>query len=818
MPDPRNTLPQSTYRLQLTPDFGFEAAAAHLDYMSALGISHLHSSPCLQADAGSTHGYDVVDQGRPNVELGGCTGLKELCVTLAARGLGYVLDIVPNHMAVNTPQNRLWWNVLKHGPRSTYASFFDIDWDPPDEDLKGRILLPILGADLATVLREGTLRRDTWNGEPVLRYYDQVMPLCPESVDAGRGDDIREMQALIDQQHYLPACWKEAATRINYRRFFALNSLAGIRVEEEPVFQATHRTVLAWVAEGSVDGLRIDHPDGLRDPLGYLRHLVSQAPSAWVVVEKILDLDEALPSDWPVAGTTGYDFLNHVSGLFVDPEGEGPLTRLYHAFTGEFNTYEEVLYQKKHAFLDAAFGAETRKLGQLLAAVTGNMSTEAHDVLGAVIAAFPVYRTYARDVDARIGADDRNRILLSIDAARKRLSPSAHPILLALQRVLLDGLQSPAAIEFRMRFQQLCAPVMAKGGEDTALYCFNRLISLNEVGGNPGTFGIGPERFHAFCSRIQQDWPRTMTTTATHDTKRGEDTRLRIHALSEIPDTWRAAVERWFAWNSSLKRADGPDRNTEYFLYQTLVGTWPIEPERLIRYMEKAIREAKVHTNWETPLAEYEETVSGFVNSLLASKVFIDDLERFLGPVVRAARISSLAQTLLKCAAPGVPDIYQGTELWDLNLVDPDNRRPVDFELRSKRLQALDVLPLDDLCDHMDEGLPKMWVLRQTLRLRRDRPGLFGAEASYIPLYAEGAMAHHLVAFARGRELICLVPRLVLRRGWVWDDTDIELPRGPWENVMTSERVEGGRRRVADLLQRFPVALLVRASPKESPA
>lgn len=824
MTDRKHT-PQSTYRLQLTPDFGFKAAAAQLDYLSALGISHLHSSPCLQAAAGSTHGYDVVDPGQPNTELGGAAGRKALCAALAARRLGLVLDIVPNHMAVNTPQNRWWWDVLKHGQQSAYASFFDIDWDPPDPVLKGRVLLPILGEDLATVLREGTLRRDTWNDEPVLRYYDHIMPLCPESVaDAGDGHDAGALQKLVDQQHYLPACWKAASSRINYRRFFAINSLAGIRVKEERVFRATHQTVLGWVADGSVDGLRIDHPDGLRDPTGYLRQLVDSAPAAWIVVEKILELDEALPSDWPVAGTTGYDFLNHVSGLFVDPDGEAPLTSLYEAFTGESSAYDEMVYQKKHAILDTAFGAETRKLVQLLAAATGgtpaaDLVTDpaaTGDVLRAVIAAFPVYRTYAGEANERMGADDRRHVLTAIEAAASRLGPSARPLLDALQDLLLGEVQSPPAIEFRMRFQQLCAPAMAKGAEDTALYCFNRLISLNEVGGQPGDFGIGPERFHAFCSRIQRDWPQTMTTTATHDTKRGEDTRLRIHALSEMPDAWRAAVERWSTLNAPLRRAAGPDRNTEYFIYQTLVGTWPIEAERLLPYMEKAAREAKVHTNWETPNADYEEALRGFVHDLLSSKAFIDDLEHFLVPVVRAAAISSLAQTLLKCAAPGVPDIYQGTELWDLSLVDPDNRRPVDFALRAKQLQALDTMPVDALGDHMDAGLPKLWVLRQALRLRRARPGLFGPDADYRPLVAEGAKARHVVAFARGADLVCLVPRLVLKRGAAWDDTLLALPHGPWENVMTGAREEGGTRRVADLLQRFPVALLVRPLEQES--
>ncbi len=543
------------------------------------------------------------------------------------------------------------------------------------------------------------------------------------------------------------------------------------------------------------------------------------------MVEKILEPGELLRESWPVQGTTGYDFLNLAGGLFVDPMGKEPLTDLYTELAGESPAWEDLVREKKLLVLSELLASDVNRLAEVFLQVCESHRRfrdytrfELRQAIREVVACFPVYRTYVRAEAGQVSAADERYVEEAIEAARAR-RPDLDPELLDFFRDLLllrhrgdEAREARAAeTELVMRFQQLTGPAMAKGVEDTAFYNFHRLVSLNEVGGSPGVFGVSLEEFHRACAENQRRWPAAMLATSTHDTKRSEDVRARISLLSEIPDRWGETVRRWFERNEKHRRNGWPDRNAEYLLYQTLVGAWPLSVERAAAYMEKATREAKVHTAWTRVNAEYEEAVREFVQRLLEDRDFIADLEAFVAPLVEPARICSLAQTLLKIAAPGVPDFYQGSEIWDLSLVDPDNRRPVDYELRRRLLEDLKRgMTPEEILARMDEGLPKLWVIRQGLHLRRRRPELFGRQADYQPLRAAGPRADHAVAFARGGGVAVVVPRLVIRLGGNWDGTAVDLPPGRWRDELTGEEAAGGRRSVADLLARFPVALLSR--------
>ena len=632
------------------------------------------------------------------------------------------------------------------------------------------------------------------------------------------------MDALLQRQHYRLAYWRLADREINYRRFFTIETLVGIRVEERAVFDHTHRLVLRWLRHGDIDALRVDHVDGLRDPLTYLQRLRHGAGDAWIVVEKILEEGEALPEAWPVQGTTGYDFLNEVAGLFVDPNGERPLTALYREFTGEKVPYREIVHRCKVDVIVGSFGGELDQLVARLMAASRRRRRyrdvsrqEARAALIELIAALPVYRTYmrgetgARGVAAAVtGANEADTAVIegALAEARRRRPNLDERLWEFLRQVLLEG-DDANETEFTMRFQQLTSAAMAKGVEDTAYYVFHRLVSLNEVGGDPERFGVSPEAFHGFCRRLQERWPETLLTTSTHDTKRGEDVRARINLLSEIPGRWREAVWRWFEMNDPFRRDGMPDRNTEYLLYQTLVGAWPIDEERLQAYALKAAREAKQHTAWTRPNPAYEEALAAWINRVLQNGAFVADLEAFLAPLIEPARMNGLAQTLIKHVAPGVPDLYQGTELWDLSLVDPDNRRPVDYDRRRAMLEELERMSLEDALARSDEGFPKMLVIRRALQVRRLHPECFGAEGAYRELAADGERAAHVVAFARGDGVVAIVPRLVIGLAGRWGDTALELPPGRWANAFTGEEASGAVR-LEEVLRRFPVALLTR--------
>jgi (1->4)-alpha-D-glucan 1-alpha-D-glucosylmutase len=884
--------PRATYRIQLHAGFGFDDAAAIAPYLRDLGVTHVYCSPYLQAAAGSTHGYDVIDPSRVNEELGGEAGHARFCSALGEAGLGQVLDIVPNHMSIDPKggeqRNVWWWDVLENGPASRYAAYFDVDWDSPQARLRNVVLLPILGDHYGRVLEAGELVLVRLGGAFEIHYHEHRMPVAPRSLDtllaeaarrcgspdlafladalgrlpiatatdresvairhrdkevlrgqlarlAGEKPEVAaavdaevarvnadpdRLDGLLERQNYRPAFWRTAGRELDYRRFFDVHTLVGLRTEDERVFSDTHARILDWVASGVLDGLRVDHPDGLYDPEGYFERLRQRAPGAWIVAEKILEPGEALPTDWPVAGTTGYDFLNRVNGLFVDPAGEGALSELWAEISGETLAWPEVVHEKKHLVLEQLLASDVNRLAEVFLAVCERHRRhrdytrfELRLALAEVAACFPVYRTYVRAGEGQAGEEDVRSIEAAIAAARLWRSDLPGDLFDFLRDLLTLTVEGEVEGELAMRFQQLTSPTMAKGLEDTAFYTFLRLLSLNEVGGDPGRFGVSPEEFHGACLETQESWPETMLATSTHDTKRSEDVRARLDLLSEIPREWAAAVGRWRRANERHWRGYPPDPSAEYLLYQTLMGAWPIDGERLGSYLEKALREAKRKTSWTRPDAEYEAAVRGFAESLLGDPTFTADLEAFVAPLIVPGRVNALAQVLLKLTAPGVPDLYQGSELWDLSLVDPDNRRPVDYDLRRRRLAELQDDPAPEaILARADSGLPKLWLVRQALHLRRRRPELFGRGSTYRPLPAHGPQAGHAVAFTRGEAIGVVVPRLVLGWGGDWQEAAIALPPGDWRNELTGEEVGGGEQPVAGLLSRFPVALLARRS------
>jgi (1->4)-alpha-D-glucan 1-alpha-D-glucosylmutase len=830
--------PMATYRVQLHAEFGFDAAAAVVPYLRAIGVTHLYSSPCLEAAPDSLHGYDVVDPSRVSTALGGAAAHGRLGRALQEHGLGQLLDIVPNHMAIRR-ENPWWWDVLEHGPASRYASYFDVDWSAPERSRDDVVLLPVLDDHYGRVLEAGRIRLVRDGQSLRIVYEDHVFPVRPGSLEelvpaGGAGGDHTvpdeaierinadpdRLDALLGRQHYRLAYWRLASRELDYRRFFDVSSLIALRVEREEVFHAVHATVLDWLASGAIDGLRIDHIDGLYDPLAYLARLAACAPQAWIVVEKILEAGERLPKRWPVAGTTGYDFMNVAGGLFVDSRAESSLTALYAGLTGEPTDFAELRHDKKSLVLDALLGADLNRLTTLLERIAARhrrfrdfTRRELADVLRGAAAAFPVYRSYVRRAREReVSADDERHVTEAIKSAQRRC-PDPDPELFDFVRdILLLRYDGDAETELAMRFQQLTGPVMAKGVEDTAFYCYNRFVALNEVGGSPERFGVTLDAFHDWARTTACRYPQALLATSTHDTKRSEDVRMRLALLSEIPKEWSCAVREWFDLNAGHWCGTRPDRNAEYLLYQTLVGAWPIAVERVRAYMQKAVREAKQRTSWTRPDEAYERALASFIDAVTADQRFTAALDAFVAPMVAPGRVNSLAFTLLKLTAPGVPDIYQGTELWDFSLVDPDNRRPVDYALRARLLGELDTLTPAEIVARADDGLPKLWLIREALALRRRQPEAFGTGAGYGPLEAEGAVREHVVAYLRAGQVAAVAPRLpiTLARAGGWRDTAIALPPGRWRNVLGATSVGDGRVGLAELLAPFPVALLIR--------
>ena len=779
------------------PGFGFDDAARVVPYLADLGVTHLYCSPYLQAAPGSTHGYDVVDHGRLNPELGGAEAFGRMVAACREAGLGIVLDVVPNHMAVSEPesQNAAWWSLLRDGRGSPYASWFDVDWDSADNP--GKVLVPVLGAPLGEVLGDLELLEDR------IRYYDHEVPIAPGTRVEG------DVLATLERQHYRLCHWRVAGEELNYRRFFDVTTLAGVRVEVPEVFDATHELVLQQVRDGVLDGLRIDHPDGLADPGGYLARLAEATDGSWVVVEKILEPGERLSDDWATAGTTGYDALNRVTGLFVDPAGERPLTDLWTSLTGDASSYAQVVARTKRLVLGEVLSAEVNRLVELGLQVCRTEPTlrdttrrALREALVEVLASFGVYRAYLPPAGP---ADDvaRGHVEHAVRQAAAARPSRAAQIALVGRLALAEGPPGPAAQEFVTRFQQTCGPVMAKGVEDTAFYRYLRLTALNEVGGDPGQFGTSTQEFHEACAEAQRSWPLSMTTLSTHDTKRSEDVRARLVLLSQCPVEWGDAVTRWSAAAATHRSAEGPDPATEQLVWQTLVGAWPLTADRAVAYVEKATREAKAQTSWTDPAPQFDEAVAAFVRGVLGDASITEQVAAFVDALRPAWHATVLAQKAVQLTMPGVADVYQGTELPDLSLVDPDNRRPVDYDARRALLARL-----GGSAPEVDEsGAAKMHVVATLLRLRRDRPELFLADSSYEPL-AAGARA---VAFLRGGSVATVAPvrALALERTG-WGDDAVALPRGRWRDVLSGAEHDGGEVRLAALLTALPVAVLLR--------
>jgi (1->4)-alpha-D-glucan 1-alpha-D-glucosylmutase len=784
---------RATYRVQLDSAFDLDAATNLVSYLAELGISHLYCSPYLQAAPGSTHGYDVVDHTSVNAELGGMDALERLAKELERCGMGHILDVVPNHMAIGGRASRWWWDVLKNGPDSSYARFFDIDWDPPDRRLRGKILVPVLADHYGRVLEAGELALvetggeiDSINSEPAL------------------------LHGILENQHYRLAYWR-TDLELNYRRFFDINELVALRMEESEVFEHVHKLALDLIERDLLDGLRIDHVDGLRNPSVYLRDLRRRAPDAFIVVEKILGPDEEIP-DWPVQGTTGYAFLNRVAGPFVDPDGDKPLTDFYTTFTGEISDLNELRFEIKLKVMDELLASDVERLVALLSEVCErhprHRDYTRHDLraaVRAVVAELDVYRTYV-DADAHaVRSDDVHRIDAAVTAAQARRGDIDVDLFEFLAGLLLARHEGGPEAEFTMRWQQTTGAVMAKAVEDTLFYNYNRLIALNEVGGDPGRWGLSVDGFHDANRRAADIWPRSLVATSTHDTKRSEDVRARLLLLTEIPHRWAEAVRSWAAHNERHKQSGWPDRNTEYLFYQTLVGAHPLDVERAVAYMQKSAKEAKRFTSWTAPDPDYDKILEEFVRAVVGDPVFAGTLDDFVAPLIEPGRVNSLAMVLLKLTCPGIPDTYQGTEVWDLSLVDPDNRRPMDYGTRRSLLSFVSGASVDEVVARSGEGASKLLVMHRALDLRRRRPEVFEG-TSYEPLPAAGPGADRVIAFERGGRAAVVVPRLVMSER---APAAVHLPSGGWRNVFTSEHWTA-EVSAADLLARFPVALLER--------
>ena len=918
--------PRATYRLQFTPDFGFDAAAGLAPYLARLGVSHLYASPYLKARPGSTHGYDITDHNVFNPELGGPKGFARMSGALKAAGLKQILDFVPNHMGVGGADNPFWLDVLEWGQDSAYAGWFDIDWDSDQPYLHDKLLVPILGGQYGVEIVEGklALKFDAATGSFAVWAYDtHMLPICPVNYGEILGDDdetldhigdgfsglpawrpqvlrraeslkadlvnaVRErpalgeaiaaavarfngtpgdarswtrLDALIGKQSWRAAQFRTAADDINYRRFFNINDLAGLRMELPAVFDHAHRLVATMLRDGTIDGLRIDHIDGLLDPKGYLERLRARAPnregrSPYLVVEKILGPHEPLRADWPVDGTTGYEVTNQLLAVMVDPGAEASFSRIYGDFAGDLEIFSKILRTSKKRIMDNEMSSELNSLAREITRIarrnprtsdfTRNLLRRA---LREVVANFPVYRTYI-DFDGVPTEEDRRSLDTAIAAARRTetaIDGSVFTFLYALLSGDLvagpkSGLSRNAVLHAAMRFQQYTGPVTAKGLEDTAFYRFNRFIALNEVGGHPTAFGRPLAAFHDANAERARHWPHSMLTTSTHDTKRGEDTRARLAALSEFPDDWAEAVNRWgHILSPAPAEADPdrqPDRNDEYALLQLVVGTCPVEllaerrdPDALATYVErlkgamtKAMREAKVHSTWADPNEVYESAALAFIDRMLTgekAEAFWAAALPFIERMARLGAQNSVVQTVLKLTIPGVPDIYQGCELWDFSMVDPDNRRPVDFEARSTALETvLADLALDPAgtfatyAESWRDGRVKLAATAVLLGLRRDHAALF-ADGSYEPLPGSGPEADSLCAFRRqaGEDAIVVaVARFPGRRDGRGFEagTALALPEGRWVDALTGTRFDGGATPARALFAVLPAAVLVR--------
>jgi len=925
--------PTATYRMQFSPSFGFQDAKPVIAYLADLGISDLYASPIFKAVKGSSHGYDVVDPNSLNPELGNLPDLEALAAELKKHTMGWLQDIVPNHMAIDS-DNQMLMDVLENGSNSRYVPFFDVDWDHPAASLNKRILAPFLGRFYGECLEEGEIALQYGlNGFKSI-YYNYAFPLRIESysdlfnnlaplkkkltddnpdfitfrgilyalkmlssnhepeersiqiqmihrilwelytsnaairafIDGtlrsfngkrGKPESFNALDSLLAQQIFRFSFWKVAAEEINYRRFFCINGLISLKIEDEYVLNHTHSLIFDLIGRGLVTGLRIDHVDGLYDPANYLQKLRERAPHTYIIVEKILDPAEDLPQSWPLQGTTGYDFINSVNGLFCQQKNEQAFSKIYSSISGLKDTYAQVVRTNKKIILQEDMASDVHNLALLLKKIS---SRDRHGsditlnalqrVLTEVLAVFPVYRTYISDVV--VSETDRKTIVDALNKARANFPALLHGFTFVRRFLLLDfpdyvqEEEKQEWLHFAMRFQQFSGPVMAKGVEDTTHYVYNRLLSLNEVGGRPDRFGCSLAEFHAFNAKRKKFWPDTLSATATHDTKRGEDARARINVLSEMPAEWQKKLRTWIRGNRGKKmRIAGlavPDSNDEYFLYQTLIGAFPFANaeypefiERMKRYIVKAVREAKIHTAWLQPDTAYEDAYLSFVEQILVpseNNAFLKEFIPFCRRVAHFGIFNSLSQTLIKITSPGVPDFYQGAELWDLSLVDPDNRRPVDFARRRALLASIrtqEAADIDRLVQSLlttrEDGAIKLFLIYRALKAKQAHRALFHSGA-YLPLESTGKFSNHVIAFAWRHQrqwALVMAPRFLshlISEGdfplgkEVWQETRVILPHGTpavWRNMLTDEEILSGENAlpVGDILFRFPVALLI---------
>ena len=950
---PRSSPISATYRLQFNKDFTFQAATHLLDYLFDLGVTHVYASPIFRSRPGSTHGYDVIDPTRLNPEIGSEADFSLFQEELRKRGMGLVLDVVPNHMSASS-ENAWWMDVLENGPASAYASYFDIDWHPPSRNLDGKILLPVLGKPFGEVLEEQELKVVFLEGRLYVQYFESLFPLAPKSYARvlGRGiaklkenlgedspiyqeysgivaamvsltapepawpevigekrpqfEALRErlkqavaagkdvqqffeanlaefagkrkqpssfalLERLLAEQFYVLTYWQNVNEEINYRRFFTITDLVGVRVEDPLVFDATHTLVKRLVEQPAVDALRIDHIDGLRDPLAYLNRLKEQLivpqqtanpKQVSIFVEKILARKEQLPPDWPAAGTTGYEFLNALNSFFIDPRGTRRIEDVYFGFIGKKPVYEDLLYQKKKLVMATLLGVEMRSLGHQLSLLADSdryardlSRTDLTQALVETTAYLPMYRTYIRNLE--LSSRDRSVIEQAILEAQERkfyLKAAnfdfVRDVLLLRNRVHLLPEQREARISFVMRWQQFTGPIMAKAFEDTFLYVYNPLISLNDVGGDPRPSAAASADFPAFAKTRVKRWPDSLNATTTHDTKRSEDVRARINVLSEIPKDWKLHLDRWSRLNAkharSVKGQRVPDRNDEIFLYQTLLGAWPLENDncaqfvtRLQDYAIKATREAMVHTRWTVPNHAHENGVKGFVASILKcgrENAFLRDFIEFQDRIAYYGMLNGLSQTLLKIFSPGIPDFYQGSELWDLRLVDPDNRQPVDFSKRNAMLESIrdanasgaGLSLVNELVKNWRDGRIKLYLIWKALNFRREHRTLFD-RGDFESVEVLGARKRNVAAFLRRyrrEQVLVIVPHWLAGTSYAadqngfWGNTSIRLTGSLpkcWTNVLTDEEVQViGKMNlhlsVAQLLKNFPVALLTESN------
>jgi len=927
-------IPVATYRLQFNPDFGFEQAKKIVDYLDQLGIADIYASPIFKARSGSQHGYDVVDQTQINPELGGRGDFESLVEELQDRGMGWLQDIVPNHMAYDG-ENQYLMDVLEHGPESEYIDYFDIEWEHSYDDIQGKVLAPMLGDFYDRCLERGEIQLSYDEGGLKVNYYALQFPVKVESYasflrheiswlrrqmgpqhtdyiklkgilntventfPALKGRQRRdqaifvkqllwelyesnsEIEVFVDQnieafngqpgkpksfdlldrllleQFYRLSFWKVGAEELNYRRFFTVNELICLKVDNHKVFDQTHALVEELVRTKKINGLRIDHIDGLYDPLRYLQRLHEKTSGVYTVIEKILELDERLPKHWPVQGTSGYEFLNYANGVFYQQQNQDHFTRFYKDFSGLRDSYRKLFLEKKLLIADTNLVGDIDNLARFLKKVASQYrygrdltANGLKSAIKEVLVSFPVYCTYINQ--RGVSDTDLEYIREAIASARKRIPQLLNELELIEKFLLLEYEMSLPAEErsqwmhFVMRLQQFTGPLMAKGVEDTLFYVYNRFIGLNDVGGAPEEFGVALEEFHNQNQYQQEHWPHTLNATSTHDTKRSEDVRSRLSALSELPEEWAAQARSWSELNADKKQTLSdervvPEANDEYFLYQTLVGAYPFDDtelpdfkERVKAYVVKAVREAKVHTAWLRPDEEYENGYVQFVETLLTpskDNIFLDKLQHFQTRIAEYGIYNALSQLLIKLTAPGIPDFYQGTELWDLSLVDPDNRRPVDYAKRSSALdhiqtewQKQPAKLIETLLENREDGHIKLFLMLRGLAARNYFRNVFRS-GTYHPVTVTGEHAERVIAFVRHKgehTVITLVPRFLtglVQPGTlplgkeVWGNTALDLPNSAaatWKNWLTDESVElGDTPLMGDLFKTFPLALLV---------